>query len=154
MDYEFIRFRIDPAIHKKAADACSHLGIELNDVLRALVTRIARDGAVPFDLGAAPPPRAPDRTPFHDYDSRLWASLKPRVEAEAALSLLMRFIADSTTMIDEENGRRNADRDLLSRLDRDRAEARRLLREFDTGDAQAVDGILKTYAALLDIDNA
>jgi antitoxin component of RelBE/YafQ-DinJ toxin-antitoxin module len=38
MDYEFIRFRIDPAIHKKAADSCSRLGIELNDVLRALVT--------------------------------------------------------------------------------------------------------------------
>lgn len=153
MDYEFIRFRIDPAIHKKAADACSRLGIELNDVLRALVTRIARDSSVPFDLGAAPP-RAPERTPFHDYDPRLWASLKPRVDAEAALSLLMRYIADCTTRIDEEVNLRHANQDLLTRLDRERMEARRLLRAFDASDTKAIDHILETYGALLNTDKA
>lgn len=149
MDFEFIRFRIDPAIHEKAAKACSRLGLEVNDVLRALVTRIARDGTVPFDIGASAPPPARERTSFHDYDPALWGTIKPRVEAEAALSLLMRFIADCSFRIDEEAAQRSPNRDLLDRLRDQHAEAKRLLRELDVNDRHAVNQLLQKYGSLL-----
>jgi antitoxin component of RelBE/YafQ-DinJ toxin-antitoxin module len=51
MDSELVRFRIDPTIRDKAAKVCAGHGLELNDVLRAIVTKIAKEGKVP--IGAA-----------------------------------------------------------------------------------------------------
>src|SRR5436309_14992587 len=101
MDTELVRFRINPELREKAAKVCADLGLELNDVLRAFVTRIARDGALPFDLGSAATPPEPGHTPFHDYDARLWSSIKPQIDAEVAIGLLARFIAHCSTRIDE-----------------------------------------------------
>src|SRR5438445_13175806 len=55
MDSEFTRFRINPALRDQAMQVCARLGVELSDVLRALVTRIAHDGAIPFAMPAAEP---------------------------------------------------------------------------------------------------
>jgi DNA-damage-inducible protein J len=149
MDSELIRFRIDPAIHDKAAKVCAELGLELNDVLRLLVTRIARDRAIPFDFGAAPPQPSPDQTPFHEYDPRLWRSIRPQIDAEVALALLGRFIADCSTRIDEESGREKPDRPLVARLTEQRDEARRLRLDLVVTDEDAVAAILQKYGPLV-----
>ena len=108
MDTELIRFRIDPEIRDKAEEVCSALGHELHDVLRAAVIRIARDGALPFDLGAGPAAPAAGAIPFYHYDERRWGSMKPQIDAEVALALLARFIADCSTRLDQAGGAANA----------------------------------------------
>src|SRR5207248_7354800 len=66
MDTEFTRFRINPALRDQAMQVCARLGVELSDVLRALVTRIAHDGAIPFAMPAAESPTAPASPPSTD----------------------------------------------------------------------------------------
>jgi antitoxin component of RelBE/YafQ-DinJ toxin-antitoxin module len=146
MDTELIRFRIDPEIRDKAEEVCSALGHELNDVLRAAVLRIARDGALPFDLGAGPAAPAPDAVPFYHYDERLWASMKTQIDAEVALALLSRFIADCSMRLDEAADVSQPD---AERLTRQRDEARQRRRELDVTDATAVKAVLDTYGPLV-----
>ena len=149
MDTELVRFRINPELREKAAKVCADLGLELNDVLRALVTRIARDGALPFDLGAAPTQPEPGHTPFHDYDARLWSSIKPQVDAEVAIGLLARFIADCSMRIDEGADGGVPDPELVARLTKDRDDARKLRSDLDVSDAVAVSHVIHKYGPLV-----
>ena len=149
MDTELVRFRINPELREKAAKVCADLGLELNDVLRALVTRIARDGAFPFDLGATPTRPPLGHTPFHDYDARLWSSIKPQVDAEVAIALLARFIADCSTRIDEAGDGGAPDPELVARLSRDRDDARKLRRDLDVSDSGAVSQVIDKYGPLV-----
>ena len=149
MDTELVRFRIDPELRERAAQACADLGLELNDVLRAFVTRIARDGALPFDLGTTPTPPEPGHTPFHDYDARLWSPIKPQIDAEVAIGLLARFIANCSTRIDEAADGVAPDPELVMRLTRDRADARRLRRDLDVSDGVAVSRVIDKYGPLV-----
>ena len=149
MDTELIRFRIDPEIRDKAEAVCAALGHELKDVLRAAVVRIARDGALPFDLGAGPAAPAAGTVPFYNYDERLWASMKPQIDAEVALALLSRFIADCSTRLDEAADASAPDAELLERLTQQRDEARKRRRELNVVDAAAVQAVLDTYGPLV-----
>jgi addiction module RelB/DinJ family antitoxin len=144
MDTEFARFRINPALRDQAMQVCARLGVELSDVLRAVVTRIAHDGAIPFAMPAAESPTAPASPP--STDERLWASMRSQVEAEVALALLARFIADCSTTIDEQV---TNDRERTARLSEQRDEARRLRRELDVTDADAVRTVLQKYGPLV-----
>ncbi len=148
MDTELIRFRIDAEIRDKAEEVCSALGYELHDVLRAAVIRIARDGALPFDL-AAPPSTPVGAIPFYNYDERLWGSMKPRIDAEVALAILSRFIADCSTRLDEATDNKAQDPGLVERLTREREEARKRRRELDVADAVEVRVVLDTYGPLV-----
>jgi len=145
MDTEFTRFRINPALRAQAMQVCARLGVELADVLRALVTRIAHDGAIPFAMPAAESPTAPASPP--STDERLWTSMRAQVEAEVALALLARFIADCSTTIDEQVNAN--DRERFARLTEQRGEARRLRRELDVTDADAVRSVLQKYGPLV-----
>lgn len=149
MDTELIRFRIDPQVRDKAEAVCSHLGYELRDVLRATVARIARDNVLPFELGADAAPAPAAVVPFHDYNERLWAGIKPQVDAEVALALLMRFIALCSTRLDKESDTPQPDAQRVARLTRQREEARRLRLELDVTDAAAVQAVLDTYGPLV-----
>jgi antitoxin component of RelBE/YafQ-DinJ toxin-antitoxin module len=142
METEFERFRIDPAVRDQAAHVCGRLGHELSDVLRALVVRIARDGAIPFEMPAAAPPRT---TGTLLSDDRLWGGLRPQVEAEVALDLLARVIADCSTALDEQ---RPAEREQITQLTEQRDYARRLRRELDVTDPAAVRAVLQQYGPL------
>ena len=53
------------------------------------------DGTIPFEM----PPPEPAAGNFMDRDPRLWAQLQAEVEAQLALDLLGRFIADCSTKI-------------------------------------------------------
>ena len=149
MDTELVRFRINPELRQKAEKVCADLGLELNDVLRAFVTRIARDSALPFDLGTIPTSPAPGHTPFHDYDARLWSSIKPQIDAEVAIGLLARFIADCSTRIDEAANGGASDPDLVVRLTRDRDDARKLRGNLDVADAASVSQVIDKYGPLV-----
>ena len=149
MDTELVRFRINPELREKAATVCADLGLELNDVMRAFVTRIARDGAIPFDLGTAPAPPEPGHTPFHDYDARLWSPIKPQIDAEIAIGLLARFIADCSTRIDEAAVGAAPDTELVMRLTRDRDEARKLRRDLNVSDGVAISQVIAKYGPLV-----
>lgn len=145
METDFARFRIDPAIRDQAAQVCARLGHELSDVLRAFVTRIARDGAIPLEMPVNGPP-ADAASPLGPSD-RLWAPLRPQVEAEVALALLASFVADCSTALDEQ--RNPPDREQTARLTEQREEARRRRRELDVTDPVAVRAVLQTYGPLV-----
>lgn len=148
MDTELIRFRMDPQVRDRAEEVCARLGYELCDVLHATVARIARDGALPFELGADAVP-TPAAAPFQDYREPLWADLKPQVDAEVALALLMRFIAHCSTRLDEESDQSQPDADRVVRLTAQREQARRLRLELDVTDPAAVQQVLDTYGPLV-----
>lgn len=149
MDNELIRFRIDPAIRETAEEVCSGLGLELNDVLRATVMRIARDGALPFEIGAGAAQPPVEAIPFYNYDERLWGSLKPHIDAEVALAILARFIADCSTKLDEQTSSSRPDEAAMATLTAQRDEARRWRRELDVADAAAVAAVLEHYGPLV-----
>lgn len=147
MDTELIRFRIDAEVREKAVQVCAQLGYELNDVLKALVSRIARDGALPFDMAGTATPAAP--VPFYTYDERLWSGMKPQIDAEVALALLARYIADCSTSLDEESDKKKPDAKLVERLTTARAQARELKLKLDVSDAAAVQAVLDKYGPLV-----
>ena len=148
MSTELVRFRADPEVRDKAAAVCGELGLELTDVLRAFISRIARDGALPFALGAPAP--APDsHRPFYQYDERLWSSITPSIDVEVALALLARFIANCSTRIDEELQARSPDQRVIKRLGKERAEARSLKQNLDVQNAAAVREVLDRFGPLV-----
>jgi DNA-damage-inducible protein J len=51
---ELIQARIDPNVKAQAAAVLDKLGMKVSDAVRILLTRIAREGALPFELIAAP----------------------------------------------------------------------------------------------------
>ena len=48
----WVRFRIDETLKARAEAVCDGRGLDLHDVLRTLVRRIAVENAIPFDLDA------------------------------------------------------------------------------------------------------
>jgi len=49
-----IQARIDPQVKAQAAAVLDKLGMTLSDAVRILLTRTAREGALPFELVAEP----------------------------------------------------------------------------------------------------
>ena len=48
---EIVRARVDPAIRREADAVLASMGLSVSDALRMLLTRIARDKALPFEPG-------------------------------------------------------------------------------------------------------
>ena len=51
---ELIQARIDPQVKAQAAAVLDKLGMTVSDAVRILLTRTAREGALPFELIADP----------------------------------------------------------------------------------------------------
>jgi DNA-damage-inducible protein J len=49
---ELVQARIDPEVKAKAAAVLDRLGMTVSDAVRILLTRTAREGALPFELVA------------------------------------------------------------------------------------------------------
>lgn len=144
---ELVRFRVDAAVKDKVTEVCEKLGFDLSDVLRAFMARIAEDGTLPFDMGVAAVART-QRAPFAEYSERLWREYK-HVDAEVALALLSRFIADRSERIDAEASERRPNAEVLAQLRQELAEARSLAQSLDPQDADAVAAVLATYGQLV-----
>ncbi|CAG0999447.1 Antitoxin DinJ [Planctomycetaceae bacterium] len=146
MDTEFERFRINPETRAHAVEVCARMGYELSDVLRALVTRIAHEDSIPFDLGIQPQAASEN---LLVGDERLWSPIKSQIEAEIALALLARFIADCSTTIDEQAALDRRDQELVIRLTKEREAARKLRSELDVSDSAAIQSVLTKYGLLV-----
>ena len=143
MEGELIRFRVDASIRDKASAVCEKLGFDLSDVLRAFVARIAEEGTLPFEVGAPSGPR-PQRAPFSEYTERLWRDYQ-HVDAEVALALLARFIADRAARLDAEESEPRQKAAVMGELRAELAQARKLAQSLDPKDAEAVAAVLATY---------
>jgi DNA-damage-inducible protein J len=49
-----VQTRIDPAVKERAAEVLEELGITVSEAVRILLTRTAKEGALPFALTPAP----------------------------------------------------------------------------------------------------
>jgi len=118
-------------------------------VLRTVITRIARDGALPFAFDAAARPAPETTRPFGDYDPRLWSGLKPQIDAEVAVSLLVRFIADRSARLADASQSAAPDTELVTLLTQERSDALALRRSLELTDPEAVARVIARYAPLL-----
>lgn len=142
---ELIRFRCNPAIKSDAAAVCDRVGFDLGDVLRAVVTRIARDGALPIELRM--PLREGAGVPFFEYREGLWKDFQ-HIEGEVLLESLMRFVATAASRISAEEDKPRADKELIARWKKHRDEAMKLKRTLDIDDREAVAKARKRLDAL------
>jgi hypothetical protein len=144
MASDFVRFMIDAEIHAKAVKACAELDLELSDVLRSLVIRIARDGPESLNIGSPTARPQTGAMPFQDYDAR-WRPLKRELDADVAFALVTRVIAERLAAIDEESTQRTPDQAVLARWATELDEARRMRSELHQGDPDAVARIADKY---------
>lgn len=150
MDSALVSFRIDAELHRKAAEVCSNLGLELHEVLRALIAQTARDGALPFSPGSGRRAPVPPRiVPVVDR-SRLWSDLQPQIGAELALTLLMRVIAELSSRLSDALDAADRDDPLIAELTAQRDKALALRQSLDVNDATAVESALDACRAWLD----
>jgi DNA-damage-inducible protein J len=49
-----VQTRIDPAVKERAAEVLEGIGLTVSDAVRILLTRTAKEGALPFELAADP----------------------------------------------------------------------------------------------------
>ncbi|MBS0449634.1 MAG: type II toxin-antitoxin system RelB/DinJ family antitoxin [Proteobacteria bacterium] len=147
MDTDLVRFRIDAALREKAARVCADLGLELHDVLRTVISRIARDGTLPFEADATAPHAPGTPRPFADYDQRLWSGLKPQIDAEVALTLLVRYIAERSAQLAAVSPA--GDSEQIARLAQERGDALALRRSLDLSDPEAVARVIARYTPLV-----
>jgi DNA-damage-inducible protein J len=49
-----VQARIDTELKERAAAVLDHMGLTISDAVRILLTRIAKEGALPFDFAADP----------------------------------------------------------------------------------------------------
>ncbi|MFH1806172.1 MAG: type II toxin-antitoxin system RelB/DinJ family antitoxin [Pseudomonadota bacterium] len=49
-----VQARIDPVLKDRAAEVLEGMGLTVSDAVRILLTRIAREGALPFELTSNP----------------------------------------------------------------------------------------------------
>jgi len=49
-----VQVRIDPALKERAAAVLDHMGLTVSDAVRILLTRVANEGALPFDFAVDP----------------------------------------------------------------------------------------------------
>lgn len=49
-----VQVRIDPALKERAAEVLDKMGLTVSDAVRILLTRIANEGALPFDFAVDP----------------------------------------------------------------------------------------------------
>jgi len=52
---DVVRARIDGHIKEEASNVLAQMGLSVSDAIRMLLTRIAADKALPFDINRTPP---------------------------------------------------------------------------------------------------
>jgi hypothetical protein len=151
LDTDSIRFRLEADLKARAEAVCIKRGLALNDVLRALVRRIAQEDAIPFDLNPtyrvaeSPPP------PYDRYGDDVGEDVS-QLRAEAVITLLVSFIADRARRIAAEKKKSRPDHDKLARWEQEAQAALGHRRTLDTQDEASLAAIEREFAALLAAD--
>tara|TARA_R110001606_G_scaffold233942_1_gene381533 strand:- start:33004 stop:33264 length:261 start_codon:yes stop_codon:yes gene_type:complete len=76
---EVVRARIDPALKKEATSVLSDMGLSVSDAIRMMLTRIANEHALPFEV----------RVPNKDTQKAIAAKERGEVESFANIADLM-----------------------------------------------------------------
>jgi addiction module RelB/DinJ family antitoxin len=147
MDTELIRFRINADIKRQAANVCADLGIELNDLLRRFVTRVASEGKSPIDVPAPAQPPSNRVALFGDYDERAWGAVMALGDEEFATVCLMSYIAECDRQLHEasERGARGSKR--IAEWTALREAAQAALAGLDSATPQGVREIIERFSA-------
>lgn len=144
---ELIRFRVDRDLKRAAEAVCAGLDLDLNDVLRSIVRRIAHERALPFEVNTPPRPQ-PGKVPFAEYNDFLKRDLA-HLKGELTLGMLATFIADRTKRIAEARGDPQVDAKLQARWERELRDAAAYHRTLDTRDTALVEQLDARFRALL-----
>lgn len=142
---ELVRFRCDPTLKRDAAAVCDQVGFELGDVLRAVVTRIARDGALPIELRM--PAREGAGIPFFEYNQQIWKDFQ-HIDGEVLLESLIRFVASQAKEISAEEDKPRPNKESIARWKKQGDEAMKINRTLNVRDREAVDNARKRLDAL------
>lgn len=143
-----VRFRVDSRLKQRAESICAALGMDLNDVLRILLRRIAMEEAIPFNLNA--PARLPKdaQVPFAHYGDFLQQDLK-HLAAESVISLLATFVAKRARQMTAERGKPKPNATKIEQWNTEATEAMQLRRSIDTTDDALLARVEKRFTALL-----
>lgn len=142
-------FRVDEALRRQAMAICEQQHIDLNDVLRALIRRIAKEGALPFHLDAPARSETDQHVPFDDYGDFLKHDLA-HLEVEALISVLARLVADRARRIAAEQRKRSPARTNIRRWEGEIAAAMQIRRgKVDLANRALVDQLQQRFGALL-----
>jgi antitoxin component of RelBE/YafQ-DinJ toxin-antitoxin module len=147
MDARQLSFRIDREIAEKALRMAAQRGMELPEVMRMMLTKAVRIGDFMLDAGIEPPPVATTDHPNYRYEERYWAPMKASLDAEAAMAVLNRAIAQRTAWLDEASSAKSPDLKRLERIRDERDHACALLASFDPSDNDAVAEVFEAFGS-------
>ena len=142
-----LRCAIDREVLAAAEKVCEGLDLNLTEVLRECVRRIAVDGAIPFELGSAARISG-DLVPLTRTNAFLEADLAP-LKAELLLGLLGTFIAVRTPRLEAARAAPEPDAKRIARWERELREAITYHRTLDVNDAPLVERLDARFRALL-----
>jgi antitoxin component of RelBE/YafQ-DinJ toxin-antitoxin module len=144
MDNELVSFRIEATLRHEASLVCASLGMELNDYLRACVTRLVQDKRIPFAVIA--PMHQPVQTGVAT-SSRLWAPLEATTDVEAATICAHADIAAKTASLSNAKASTPSNKPLIKHLSLKRGEAMAAAAALRTDDPQRCALMLRTFEA-------
>jgi DNA-damage-inducible protein J len=81
----FVRARIDEKIRDDAAAVLDEMGLTVSDVVRMTLTRVARDGALPFELKI---PNAETRAAMEESRTKMKATDARFTDAQELINAL------------------------------------------------------------------
>ena len=142
-----LRYSVDREVLAAAEKVCDGLDLDLIEVLRECVRRIAVDGAVPFELRGAVR-IAGDLVPLTRNNAFLEADLAP-LKAELLLGLLGTFIAERTARLEAARAASGPDAKRIARWERELTEAIAHHRTLDVNDGPRVERLDARFRALL-----
>lgn len=143
-----IRFRLDRSTAERAHRMATDQGLELPDVMRMMVTRAVRIGDFSIDKNRDFPTSTGTGTairPATAYEARYWSEAMGALQAETALAVLHRAIAERTAELDRGLTLKVPDLKRLEQLRDERDEACAWLAAFDPKDATTVSKILARF---------
>lgn len=146
-----LRYTVDRELLAAAEKVCEGLDLDLTEVLRECIRRIAVHGAVPFELRGAVRSHG-DPVPLTRNNAFLEGDLAP-LKAELLLGLLGTFIAERTARLEAARADANADAKRIARWERELQEAITCHRTLDVNDGPLVERLDSRFRALLAEDS-
>lgn len=143
----FIRFRIAEDERARAEGVCLEHGIDLHDLLRAVVRRIALEKTIPEDFRPRGQPQR-ESVPFVGGTPFLARDVA-HLRAERVFGLLAEFIAQRSREIAEERDKREPDAQQLDQWSKELRAAVKYHRTLDPDDADLVGSVDERFRLLL-----